>query len=155
MPLSYLPSQNSTTNNGDDYPEPDYDNQKSIYITNWTGKKSDKVVYPSYGPPYFTYSYSGSFTMPETGFLARSLTDSSGINYQQVCGTNGCAQVGYDTFLHASHPGVFSTPDLYYMKKGAVVSVGSRCGEPAGEGVCNVSTLINDFYVVYYPPKKK
>jgi len=113
------------------------------------------VAYPSYEAPYFTYLYDGSFTMPETGFLARSLTNSSGIGYGQACGTNGCAQVGYTTSLHASRPGVFSTPDLYYMKKGAVVGVSSTCGEPSGKGVCNVSTLINDFYVVYYPPKKK
>ena len=94
--------------------------------------------------------------MPETGFLAKSLTNSSGIiGYGQTCGTNGCAQVGYDTSLDATHPGVFSTPDLYYMKKGAVVRVSSICGEPAGQGICNVSTLINDFYVVYYPLKKK
>lgn len=99
--------------------------------------------------------------MPETGFLAKSLTHSSSIiigYYGQICGTNGCTQVGYDTSLHASRPGVFSTPDLYYMKKGAVVEVSSICGEPSvgpEEGICNVSTLINDFYAVYYPLKKK
>lgn len=133
-------------------PEPDYDNPKSIYITNWSQESSKEQDTPSYGPPYFLYYYGGTFIMPETGFLEKSVKSSTGFDLKSTCGAFGCAQVGYSASLKVLHPGIFSTSDLYYVKKGTAVSVSADCGESAASRICNLSKL-NDFYVVYYPPK--
>lgn len=99
------------------------------------------------------YTYSGSFIMPETGFLERNLTFPSSLEQETECSSIGCAREGYNTSLSVSHSGVFSSPDTYYIKKGGVVSVGADCGEY--QFTCSLSTLKNDFYAVYYPPTKK
>ena len=136
-------------------PEPDYNNPKSIYITNWSEKSRKQQESPSYGPPYFLYYYGGTLIMPETGFLEKIVKSSTGFGLEGVCGALGCAQVGYNVSLNVLNPGMFSTSDLYYVKKGTAVSVSADCGERSGAGTCNLSKLKNDFYVVYYPPKKK